>query len=250
MLCPDIGERDVLAHSAVHHEGDAGLLKLIDPPHHDVLFQFEARDAVGQQATAAIIAVIDRDLHTCAAQHVGGGKAAGPGTDDGDRFVTLLRRNDGFDPTFFPSGIGDVFLDRADGDGAVAGFFDDAIAFAQAVLRADASADLGEGVGGLTDLISLFQPIGRGQAQPVGDVVVQRAMALAIGDAALRAAGGLLFRLGGGIFRVDFVKILVPRVGITLFGHVTGNGYEFQHRLLGHAESSRSNFAQGSHKAK
>jgi len=57
--------------------------------------------------------------------------------------------------------------------------FNNAVTFAQAVLRADAAANLGEGVGGLADLIGLAQAAFGREAQPVGDVVVQRAVRLA-----------------------------------------------------------------------
>ena len=47
----------------------------------------------------------------------------------------------------------------------------------------------------LRQLIGLPQPPLGGQPQPVGDVVVQRAMGLAVGHAALRAAARLLLGL-------------------------------------------------------
>ena len=58
----------------------------------------------------------------------------------------------GMTQPFVPRGVGDVFLDRADGHGAVARLFDHTVAFTQTVLRADAAADLGEGVGGLAEV--------------------------------------------------------------------------------------------------
>ena len=98
------------------------------------------------------------------------------------------------DPAALPGGVGDVLLDRADGD-ALEALLDDAIAFAEPVLRADAAADLGEGVGGGGDLVGLLQPPFGGQLQPVRDVVRERAMDLAEGHAALAAPARLL---GGG----------------------------------------------------
>src|SRR5690606_32318782 len=136
-------------------------------------------------------------------------KAARARADDADGFHTLDMRDDGLHPAFFPGGVGDVFLDRADGDGAMAGLFDDAIAFAKPVLRADAAADLGEGIGGLADLPGLFQPALSGEAQPVGNIVVERAMRLAIGHATLRAAAGLFRRLFRSEFAINFAEILI-----------------------------------------
>src|SRR3546814_6542409 len=65
------------------------------------------------------------------------------------------------------------------------------------VLGTDPPADLGEIVGRLGQLVGLAQPPLRSQQQPVGDVVVQRAVHLTERHAALRAAAGLLgSRLG------------------------------------------------------
>src|SRR5690606_14114830 len=107
-----------------------------------------------------------------------------------------------------PGGVGDVFLDRADGDGAVPRLFDDAVGLAERVLRADAAAGLREGIGGLRRLVGFLQPALGGHPEPVGDVVVQGAMGLAIGHAALAAAACLLGRLLGGELAVDLVEIL------------------------------------------
>ena len=149
VLATDGVEGQVFADFAVQHEGDACDFKLFDALHDHRLFQFETGDAVGQQAAGAVVAVIDGDLHAGAAQNVGGGKATGASADDADGFGALGAGGDRFDPAHFPRLVGEVFFDRADGDGAVAGLFNDAVAFAEAVLRADAAADFREGVGGL-----------------------------------------------------------------------------------------------------
>jgi hypothetical protein len=99
-------------------------------------------------------------------------------------------------------------------------------------------ADLGEGVGGLADLIGLFEPPFGGQAQPVRDVVVQRAMALAIGHAALAAPAGLLGGLVCGVFTVDLVKILRPQCGGALFRHLFVCRDELEHPLRCHSCAS------------
>ena len=90
----------------------------------------------------------------------------------------------------------------------MARLLDHAIALAQPVLRTDPPADLREGVGGLADLIGFAQaPLCR-QLEPVWNVVVKRAMRLAIGSAALAAAACLLLGLRIGVLSVNLVEVL------------------------------------------
>src|SRR5690606_4863753 len=123
-------EADVLADIDVQDELHPALDKLPGAPLDHLLFQLEAGDAIDHQPAGAVVAVIDRDLEAHAAQPVGGGQPAGSRADDADGFGPFLQGRGGLDPALFPGGVGDVFLDRADGDGAVAGLFDDAVAFA------------------------------------------------------------------------------------------------------------------------
>ena len=129
------------------------------------------------------------------------------------------RGRDRLDPALLPRGVGDVFLHRADGHGAVARLLDHAIAFAQAVLRADAAADLGEGVGLLAELVGLAQPAlavssaSRGCCCAAGNASGNRARRT--GCSARPARRPSLGELG-----VDLVKILRPQIGRALFGHV------------------------------
>ena len=103
------------------------------------------------------------------------------------------------------------FSTDADGDRAVARLLDDAVAFAEPVLRADAAADLGEGVGRLAELIGLAQPALGGQLQPVGDVVVQRAVRLAVGHAALLHRPACSAAFSARELAVNLAEILAPR---------------------------------------
>ncbi len=159
---------------------------------------------------------------------------AGTTADDADRLSAWRADFNGLDPTLFPCGIGDIFLDRADGDGIMTRKFDDAIAFAQPVLRTDAAADFGHRAGQVGQFISLAQTPFGGQAEPVGDVVVQRAMDRAIRHPALRAARGLVGGGFGGVAVGDFVKILGTQLGRALFRIGLRLGYEFQHGVFGH----------------
>src|SRR3546814_7264339 len=67
--------------------------------------------------------------------------------DDANGLPAIRAGHEWLDPTFFPCGIRDELFNRTDGDGAVAGKFNDAIALAQAILRKEATADLGPGRG-------------------------------------------------------------------------------------------------------
>src|SRR5262249_21235241 len=156
----------------------------------------------------AVVAVIYRDLVAGGAQLVGGGKTGRARSDDADALLQLAHRFDRLDPAFLPGRVGDVALDCADGDGAVAGLLDDAAALPQAILRADAAADFRHVRCGGRNLVGLLQPAIGGQHQPVRDVVPERAVGLAEGDAALRAARGLLPRLRLDVVGVDFEEVV------------------------------------------
>mmetsp|Transcript_27051 Transcript_27051/g.49172 ORF Transcript_27051/g.49172 Transcript_27051/m.49172 type:complete len:268 (+) Transcript_27051:1979-2782(+) len=232
-------ETDVFADIAVLFERHTPQRQLVVAAHHNVLFQLETGDAIGQQTARPIIAIIDRHLDACTAQNVCRGKTAGPCANDTNRFRTLDIGLDGQDPPFFPGSVRDVFFHRTNSDGAMPGLLDHAIAFAQPVLRADPTTNLGKGIGRLAHLIGLAQPPLSRQAQPVRNVVVQGAMRLAIGHPALRTARRLLLGLGIGIFSIDFPKILPPRIRPSLGRHIPLNLYKFQHRLLSQDDSSR-----------
>ncbi len=169
-----------------------------------------------RRAAGAVVAIIDRDAVAGAAQLLGGGKPRGPGADNADRLPELAARAQRRHPAALPSGVGQIFLDRADGDCSVAGLFDDAVALAQPILRADTAADLGHVVGRRGELIGLLDaPLG-GRLQPIRDVVLERTMDLAIGHAALRAARGLLGRLLDGEGLIDLVEVVGARGRLAL----------------------------------
>ena len=112
--------------------------------------------------------------------------------------------------------------------------FDDAGPFAQPVLGADTAADLRHVRCGGGDLVSLLQPSGRREHQPVGDIVLERAVRLAERHAALRAAGGLLIGLGRNEVGVDFVEVGAAFARLTLFGRLLVDGHKSEHALLRH----------------
>ena len=192
-------------------ERHAAGLELVVAAHHHVLLELEARDAVDQQPAGPVVAVVDRHLDARAAAACPPPRGPpGPAPMMPTLSGRSATRPDRLHPALLPGGVGDVLLDRADRHRAVARLLDDAVALAEPVLRADAAADLGEGVGRLAELVGLAQPPLGGQLQPVGDVVVQRAMGLAVRHAALRAAARLLGRLLRRELAVDLAEVLAP----------------------------------------
>ncbi len=197
------------------------------------LLELEAGDAVDQQPTGPVVTVVDGDLIAAAAQMVGGAEARRARADDPHRLGQLLWGLQRRDPALLPGLVGQVLLDRADGDGAVAGLFDHAVAFAEAVLRTDAAADLRHGAGGLGEVVGFPDAALGGHPQPVGDVVVERAMRLAERHAALRAARGLFGGLGVDEVGVDLVEVLGAGLHVALGGRAALDLHEFEH-ALGH----------------
>ena len=224
-------------------EDDAAILEALDAAHDDILFQLESGDAIGQQAAGAVVPVIDMDFIARDAQIFGGGEAGGAGADDADRLAARGAGDERFDPAFLPGGVGDELFHRADGDRSVAGKFDHAIAFAQTVLRADAAADFRHGAGQVRQLIGFAQAPFGGQAQPVGDMIVQRAMGRAIGHAALRAARRLFLGLVQNEGLADFQKVLSARISAALFRIGLFLAHELQHRIFSHGISLQRLFA-------
>ncbi len=63
--------------------------------------------------------------------------------NNADRLPACGPDFNGLYPALFPGGVGYIFFNRPDGHRIVTGKFNDAIAFAQAVLRTDTPADFG-----------------------------------------------------------------------------------------------------------
>ena len=79
------------------------------------------------------------------------------------------------------------------------------------------------------ELVGLLEPALGGELQPVGDVVVQRAMDLTERHAALRAARRLLGRLLARVVGVDLVEVAPPLGRRPLVRHGLRRSDELQH---------------------
>ena len=145
-----------------------------------------------------------------------------------------------------PSKLGKIFFYGSDHDGAVPGLLDHAVALAQPVLRAYATANLREGVRGLAELVRLAKASFRSEPKPVRNVVVERAMGLAIGNAALRAPAGLNGGLVRSVLAVDLAEILGARTWRSLVGRFAVDIHEREHFKFAHCEPSEFSFLRQS----
>ena len=231
MLGAQFDQADVAAHLAIQAEHDAASHQPIDAPRDDVLFQFEVRNAVGEQAARAVIAVVDGDAVAALAQALGGRQTGGPRADDAGGFGARLRRRERLHPTLLPRGLAQIFLDGADGDGAVPRLLDDAASLAQTILWTDASAHFRHRVGRLRKRVRLFEAAFGGELQPVGDVIRERTMHLAERDAALRATRGLFGRLGRSEGGENLPEVRAPFGRRALLGQVPRCGNKTLHSV-------------------
>src|SRR5512139_879884 len=219
-------QRHIPADLGVEAEFDTHALEDFAATGHHRLFHLEFRDAEGEQAADLVVAVVHHRLHAVPRQHVGAAQSCRPGADHRD----LLSGRHDVRHVGAPAGLegllGDVALDLADGDRAEAARVraaahglaeavgvEGARTFAQAVLRAHAAAHLGQAVSLVAQLGGLEQAALGDQLQPVGDVVVHRALPLAVGVAAAEAAVGLFLRVRRVHQRVDFAEFMLADVG-------------------------------------
>ena len=176
------------------------------------------------------------DLVTLAAQLLRRRQTARSGADDAYRLAALAERPGRLDPALLPGLVGDVLLDGADGHGPMAGLFEHAIALAQAVMGADAAADLGKVVGRGRGLVGLLEPALGRELEPVGNVVLHRAVDLAERDAALGATRGLLPGPLGLVIAIDLVEVATALPWLPLVGHQVVDLDKFEH-LRRHSHS-------------
>src|SRR3546814_12518508 len=124
---------------------DAPLRQAIDATLDDMLFQLEARDAIGQQAAHTVVPVVDMHFISRLAQIFRRGETCGTSADDANGLPAIRAGHEWLDQTFFPCGIRDELFNRTNGDGAVAGKLNTACALAQPILRTYYPANLRHG---------------------------------------------------------------------------------------------------------
>src|SRR5262249_55013411 len=127
-------QRRVAADFEVGHELDAAVGEPARAPLDHVLFQFEAGDAVGEQAARAVVTVVDGHRIAFHAEVIRGRESRGAGADDRDRAAALVHRHNRLDPAVLERHVAQRLFHRAYGDAVPAGLFEHAGAFAEAIL--------------------------------------------------------------------------------------------------------------------
>ena len=176
MLRAQIIQRRIAAHFEIRVENNAGILKPLHTAHDNVFLQLETGDAISQQSAHPVVTVIDMNVIASDAQIFRRRQSTRASANNANRLAARRPDLDGFYPALLPRRIGDVFFDRANRDRVMACKFNDAIAFAQTVLRTDTAANLGHSAGQVRQLIGFAQTAFGGEAQPIGNMVVQRAV--------------------------------------------------------------------------
>lgn len=141
ILVQQLREGNVPADLGVEHELDAHAFHQLPAGVDHRFLELEGRDAEGQQTADLGITVVHHRCNAVARQNVCTAEACGTGADNGYALAGGDDLRQVGAPALLDGLIGDVFLDRADGHRAEAGVHG-AGALAQAVLRADAAADL------------------------------------------------------------------------------------------------------------
>ena len=167
----------------------------------------------------------DRDVVALLHEVARTGEAARAGADDSD-LVAVGRRHDGAGAGVvgvLHVVVGHEALQAADGD-RLALYAAHALALALALLRTDAAADRGEGVGRGDDLIAALEVALLDLGDELGDADVDGAALDALGVLAGEAALCLALSHGRGVAERDLVEVLGADDGVLL-----------RHRVLGHA---------------
>lgn len=130
-------------------------------------------------------------------------------------------------PTLLECQVAEKLLHRADRHGAVSSLLQRAgpFGFTQTILGTDATADFRKIIGGFGKAIGFLEAPFGGQSKPVRDVVVQRAINMTIGHAALLAARCLPTRFFFAEPRCNLLEIVQPLLNRPLFRRSTRDIY-------------------------
>src|SRR6185312_11048854 len=205
----DVPRADRPADMSAVVKDDAFGLHLRDAALDVELFQLEVRDAIAQQAARLGVLLIDVNLVTGARELLGAGETGRARPDDGDPLAGLALGQLRLHPSFLEGAVDDRAFDGLDRDRRV---LEVERAGGLAWRWADAAGEFGEVVG-RQQVARRLAPVGPvDEVVPVRDLVVDRAADVAIRDAAIHAAGGLI---AGRLFaqRQHELAIMADTVG-------------------------------------
>ena len=202
------------ADMAVVVEGDAFAFHLLDAAVDDALLHLEVGDAVAQQAAG--LGELLEQMHVVAGARelLRAGHAGRTRADHRDLLAGLDGADFRLQPAIVPGAVDDRAFDGLDGDGVVVDV-ERAGGFARR--RTDAPRELREIVGRVQIARGLFPVALIDEVVPVRDLVVDRAAgragrdragAVAIGNAAIHAARGLVARFLLGQGNDELVEML------------------------------------------
>src|SRR5574337_1095097 len=159
--------------------------QLLDAPLDDPLLELEVGDAVAQKAAGPGVFLVDVNLVAGAGELLRAGEARRARAHNRDLLAGPPRGLLGLDPALAEGAVGDRAFDRLDRDRRLL-----EVERAGGLARggADAAGDLREIVGRVEVARGLPPVAAIDEIVPVGDLVVDRAAGVTIGDAAVHAA--------------------------------------------------------------
>src|SRR6185437_4669993 len=181
-------------------EGNAFGFHLLHAAVDDLLFHLEVGNAVTKQPAGLGVLLVDVHLVPGARELLRAGKPRGTGADHGDLLARLFRGDFRLQPAVVPGAVDDRAFDSLDSDRVVV---DVQRAGRLARRGTNAAGELREIVGRVQRARGLFPVAVIDEVVPVGDLVVDRAAgraglnragAVAVGNAAVHAARGLIAR--------------------------------------------------------
>src|SRR5262249_53873809 len=149
-----------------------------------VLLHLEVGDAVAQQATDGVAALVERDGVAGPGELLRGGEAGRSGTDHRDPAPGRLRRRQRYEPAVVDHPVDDLHLDLLDGDRVVG---DTEHTGRLARRRAQPSGELGEVVGGVQRLARVLPALGVDEVVPRRDEIAERTTLVAERDPTVHA---------------------------------------------------------------
>ena len=205
---------DVDAHVHAAAQLDALVDQLAHAPLHRLLLDLEVGHPEAAQAAGGLVALVEHDAVSGAAQLLRRGHARRSRADHGHAATRLQRRWLGADPALLPRPVDDRVLDLLDRDGVALANLQHAGGLARC--RAQTARELREVVGRVQLGDGVAPAVTVDEVVPVGDQVAERAAVVAEGHTALHAASPLAAQLGHRRREQELVVVADALAGVAL----------------------------------